>query len=169
MVCMELPVSKLHCCISRMRHCISLRWQTSLRPSTVYHRTASHCAAAAAQGMQDDARFAEMFVRGQWITKAQAPARIAYVSVCQDWVHELLPGSRALLPAPGAFDPAACHPPAQCAGRPSWSRRLQRRCCRACLGSRQVVRAQGNCASPKQHRHAWLGSAHLCSRTAGHR
>jgi hypothetical protein len=30
--------------------------------------------------MQDDARFAEMFVRGQWITKTQAPNRIAYVS-----------------------------------------------------------------------------------------
>lgn len=32
------------------------------------------------QNMQDDARFAEMFVRGQWAAKAQAPSRIAYVS-----------------------------------------------------------------------------------------
>jgi hypothetical protein len=32
------------------------------------------------QGLQSDARFAEMFVRGSWRTKAQSPTRLAYVS-----------------------------------------------------------------------------------------
>lgn len=34
--------------------------------------------------MQDDGRFAEMFVRGQWAVKSQAPAKIVYVSVSAD-------------------------------------------------------------------------------------
>jgi hypothetical protein len=32
------------------------------------------------QGLQSDARFAEMFVRGSWRTKAQSPTRLVYVS-----------------------------------------------------------------------------------------
>jgi hypothetical protein len=39
------------------------------------------------QGLQSDARFADMYVRGYWRTKAYSPSRLAYVRLA---VHTLI-------------------------------------------------------------------------------